>query len=350
MPPPDLPEALGQSEAFLDFQDRLRHVAAIDRPLLVVGERGVGKELAARRIHYLSPRWEGPLVTLNCAALAPTLIESELFGHERGAFTGAERTRRGRFEAADGGTLFLDELGTIPLPAQEKILRAVEYGAFERLGGGAPVEVDVRLVGATNADLPALVRDGAFRSDLLDRLAFEVLRVPPLRERRGDVRLLAERFAARMAVELGREEMPAFTQAAARALEAHPWPGNVRELKNAVERSVARSDGARIGEIVFDPFAEAGAVRAEGADGPLPGGKAPARAQVNPADALSRPAPPEERSFAGAVRALEVRLLHEALSASRHNQREAADRLGLTYHQFRGLYRKYCDALAEPET
>ena len=194
-----LPEALGRSEAFLDFQARLSRVAAIDRPVLLVGERGTGKELAARRLHYLSLRWDHPLVALNCAALAPSLIESELFGHEAGAFTGAQQRRAGRFEAADTGTLFLDEIGSIPLQVQEKILRVVEYGTFERVGSADVVEVDARIVGATNADLRALVCEGRFKQDLLDRLSFEVLHVPPLRERAEDLLLLANHFAAHMA-------------------------------------------------------------------------------------------------------------------------------------------------------
>ena len=211
-----MPEALGQSDVFLSFVEQLSRVAGVDRPVLVVGERGTGKELAAAKIHYLSRRWESPLVTLNCAALSPSLIEAELFGHERGAFTGAAAGRVGRFEAADGGTLLLDEIGLIPLEAQEKILRAVEYGSFERVGSSQPQQVDVRIVGATNADLPGLVREGRFKADLLDRLAFEVVRVPPLRERAGDILLLAQHFASLMATELGRDEPPTFSREATR--------------------------------------------------------------------------------------------------------------------------------------
>ncbi len=242
---PDMPakrveEALGHSEAFLAAQERLSRVAKVDRPVLIIGERGTGKELAARRLHFLSPRWEQPLVALNCSALTPTLIEAELFGHEAGAFTGATRRRAGRFEAADGGTLFLDEIANIPVEAQEKILRVVEYGTFERVGSAESIHVDVRIVGATNADLTALVREGRFKQDLLDRLSFEVLYLPPLRDREGDVTMLANHFAARMAFELGREEVPVFGDAAMAELEAYAWPGNVRELKNVVERAVYR--------------------------------------------------------------------------------------------------------------
>jgi len=219
-----------------------------------MGERGTGKELAASRLHFLSTRWQGPLVALNCSALTPSLIEAELFGYEKGAFTGAEKRRTGRFEASDGGTLFLDEVGNIPMEVQEKILRAVEYGTFERVGSPEGIEVDVRIVAATNADLPALAADGKFKQDLLDRLSFEVLTLPPLRERKGDILLLADHFAARMAYELGRKDIPDFSDKAICALENYPWPGNVRELKNVVERAVYRSDSSTITDIRFNPF------------------------------------------------------------------------------------------------
>jgi psp operon transcriptional activator len=328
-------EAVGQSEAFLEFQAQVSRAAAVNRPVLLMGERGTGKELAAARLHYLSPRWQGPLVALNCAALAPALIETELFGHEKGAFTGALQRRAGRFESADGGTLFLDEIGAIPPAVQSKILRAVEYGTFERVGSADPVEVDVRIVGATHADLPALAREGRFQQDLLDRLAFEVLFVPPLRVRRGDIRLLAEHFARRMAVEVGREEAPPFSAAALQALEGHGWPGNVRELKNVVERAVHRSDGNPIADIVFDPFQSPFAAEPP----PLP-----------PAEGTVRPAPdqPPQRPLKAAVTDLEVSLLRRALTAARFNQKLAARLLGLSYDQFRGLRRRHARRLESP--
>ncbi len=250
----DRQEALGQSEIFLDFQDRLSRVAPVDRPVLLLGERGTGKELAARRLHFLSKRWEGPFVTLNCATLSPTLIESELFGHERGAYTGAEGRRIGRFEAASGGTLFLDEIGTIPIQAQEKILRVVEYHFFERVGSSDQIEVDVRIICATNADLPALASQGKFKQDLLDRLTFEVLFLPPLRRRGEDIMLLARHFGSRMLFELGIDEVLSFSSEAVRSLENYRWGGNVRELKNVIERAVYRAGSGRIGKIDFDPF------------------------------------------------------------------------------------------------
>ena len=327
-------EAIGQSEAFLDFQEQLSRAAAIHRPVLLVGERGTGKELAAIRLHYLSPRWQGPLVSLNCAALTPSLIESELFGHEAGAFTGAGKRRTGRFEAAAAGTLFLDEIGSIPLEVQEKILRVVEYGRFERVGSSVPVEVDVRIIGATNVDLVDLAENGRFKRDLLDRLSFEVLFLPPLRERTGDILLLANHFAHRMAYALGREEIPVFSPEAMALLESHSWPGNIRELKNVVERAVYRSDSAVIADIVLDPFQSPyrPATAATKTDGPV---KSPMPSEP---DFTSLP-------LKTAVQHLEIYMLRKALKSARYNQKKAAALLGLTYDQFRGLRRKYADRI-----
>ena len=329
-------EALGQSEVFLDFQDRLSKVAPINRPVLLIGERGTGKELAATRLHYLSKRWQGPFVTLNCAALSPTLIEAELFGFEKGAFTGAAQRRRGRFEAAHDGTLFLDEVGIIPFEVQEKILRVVEYSSFERVGSSKSIDVDVRIIAATNADLNKLVRTDRFKQDLLDRLSFEVLFLPPLRAREEDILFLAEHFAARMAFELGRETFPSFSPAAASALRSYAWPGNIRELKNVVERAVYRTGGSIINEVVFDPFRY-------------------------PYD-LPKPVVPEttgqmmreertdqhdlRRPFKTVIEEVKIRLLKDALNAAQFNQKKAAANMGLTYHQFRSLYRRYRKHLA----
>ncbi|MCB2187136.1 MAG: sigma 54-interacting transcriptional regulator [Deltaproteobacteria bacterium] len=326
------PEALGASEAFLAFNERLSRVARVDRPVLILGERGTGKELAALKLHYLSPRWQGPLITLNLAALAPSLQESELFGYEAGAFTGAARRRAGRFETADGGTLFLDELGNTPRLVQEKILRVVEYGVFERVGGTAPVQVNVRIVAATNRNLRDLAARGRFQPDLLDRLSFEVLVTPPLRERGEDILLLARHFAARMARELGRDEAPPLAPRAADALLAYPWPGNVRELKNVVERAVFRAEGPVIEGIDFDPFAAY-------APPPAPAA-APATAPAT-APAGPRPAPPEPGDFKAAMRVHEAAILGAALTKAGQQQKEAARILGLTYDQFRGLLRKH---------
>lgn len=326
-------EAIGQADSFLEFQEKLSRAARVDRPVLLIGERGTGKELAAAKLHYLSQRWEGPFVTLNCAALVSTLIEAELFGHEAGAFTGAARRRSGRFEAAHGGTLFLDEIGQIPMEVQEKILRAVEYKMFETVGSSSAMLVDTRIVGATNADLPALADSGRFKRDLLDRLSFEVLFVPPLRARPGDIMLLAGHFAARMAHELGWTELPVFSDPAVAQLQAYSWPGNVRELKNVVERAVYRSSTTVVDEIAFDPFVS-----------PFTLCSPPERAlQQSPAEREIIGS--GSGSFNEKVRQLEVKLLREGLAKAKYNQRAAARLLGLTYHQFRGLLKKYRDEL-----
>lgn len=328
---------LGRAPAFLDALDHLSRVAAIDRPVLVIGERGAGKEMAAARLHYLSPRWRQPLVRVNCAALPETLLDSELFGHEAGAFTGAARRRLGRFEQAEGGTLFLDEIGAAGPAVQERLLRAVEYGEIDRVGG-ATVKVDVRVVAATNADLPAMAATGRFRADLLDRLAFDVVTLPPLRARADDIPLLAEHFALEMVKELGRPYFPGFAPAALLALAAHAWPGNVRELRNVVQRAVAATPATEpVADIRLDPFASPWRRTAD---------IRPSFAEPAAPAELSSPAEPMARvdaagDFSAAVAAFERRMLENALSAARHNQRRAAAALNLTYHQMRGLLRKH---------
>ncbi len=311
---------VGESAA---FQDMLAHVSALaplNRPALILGERGAGKELVAHRLMFLSPRWNRPFITLNCGALADTLLDSELFGHEAGAFTGAARRRASRFELADTGTMFLDEIGNAPPAVQEKLLRLIEYGSFERVGGNDTVRVDVRLIAATNADL----RSTNFRADLLDRLAFDVIRIPPLRERQGDAVILARHFAARMTAELRRDVFPGFSPAAEAALAAHPWPGNVRELRNTVERSVYRMPDIKkpLDAILFDPF---------GAAAPKPA----------PAPAAKPPLQPAAAGFRAASDAYERQLLSDALAAARFNQKQAAAALGLSYHQFRNALKKH---------
>jgi len=319
---------IGNSEALAAALDHLSRLAPINRPVIVLGERGTGKELAAERLHFLSPRWEAPFIKVNCAAMAEALLESELFGHEPGAFTGATGTHRGRFERADGGTLFLDELGTTSARLQEKLLRLVEYGEFERLGGQRTLQVDVRVVAATHADLPALAAAGKFRHDLLDRLGFDVVYLPPLRERREDIAELAEHFAIQMSAELGWTLFPGFTEAAHARLRAHPWHGNVRELKNAVERSVHRWGDATapVDALVLDPFAEARPAAAP----PAPEAADPDR---GPGDAAQ---PLRER-----VDAFERTLLREALARHGHQQKRTAAALGLSYDQLRGLLRRH---------
>ena len=337
---------IGSAPTFLDAVERASAAAALNRPVLVIGERGTGKELIAERLHRLSPRWSGPLVTMNCAALPENLLDAELFGYDTGAFTGATRGRPGRFEDADGGTLFLDEIATLSPAAQERLLRVVEYGELTRLGSNRVLRVDVRVVGATNEDLPALAEAGAFRADLLDRLSFEVVTLPPLRARLEDIPLLAGHFGRRMAVELGWSGFPGFTGAAAAQLAAHPWPGNVRELKNVVERSLYRWGDAEmpVGAIVLDAFespwrpgaaahrpAEVPLIPATG-DGPL----------ADPSAAV--PALVDHSAVADlrvAVAQYERDILAAALARCRHNQRATATALALTYDQLRHALKRH---------
>ncbi len=329
---------LGQSGAFLDAVERASRAAPMRRPVLVVGERGTGKELIAERLHRLSARWGEPLITLNCAALPETLIEAELFGHEAGAFTGATRARAGRFEEADKGTLFLDELATLSMGAQERLLRAVEYGEVTRIGSSRAIMVDVRIVAATNEDLPRLAEQGRFRSDLLDRLSFEVITLPPLRVREGDIYVLAEYFGRRMATELNWDDWPGFSTGAMQALEDHQWPGNVRELRNVIERAVYRWDqwDQPIAHIVFDPF-----------DSPWKPAAMPRAEQPGEQSGPTAAAMPMQTQFdaiedlRSAVDAHERSILEHALGKHRYNQRQTAKALGLSYDQLRHCMKKH---------
>ncbi|HEY2122966.1 MAG TPA: sigma 54-interacting transcriptional regulator [Chthoniobacterales bacterium] len=325
-------ETLGASEVFLRFQQQVARVAGAFRPVILIGERGTGKELAAARIHYLSPRWSGPFIKLNCAALAASVLESELFGHEAGAFTGANRRREGRFESADGGTLFLDELGLMPLTVQEKLLRVVEYGVFERVGSSETIEVNVRLVAATSVDLRLLVNAGRFKADLLDRLSFQVLHLPPLRLRDGDIPLLADHFARRFAVELGLEWAPVFAPSALGELQRYDWPGNIRELRNAVERAVYLSEGPEISAITLDPLCPPFELRHTVDTRP-----------ASKTDRGERPSSGDQfpLDFDEVIADREIELIRGALGAARYHQQSAAKLLGLSYDRFRGLYRKY---------
>ncbi len=342
---------VGQSIAFLDAVEQAGRAAELIRPVLVIGERGTGKELIAERIHRLSPRWDGPLIVMNCAALPETLIEAELFGHEAGAFTGATRARAGRFEEADGGTLFLDELGTLSMAAQERLLRAVEYGEVTRIGASRPLNVDVRIVAATNEHLPHAVEQGRFRADLLDRLSFEVITLPPLRGREGDVDVLAEHFGRRMASEMRWPGWPGFAPGATVQMLAYGWPGNVRELRNVVERAVYRWDDPHqpIDTIQFDPFASPWqpepmpSQRGHRADQhapthPLPPMEA---ANTDEREDLLRIALDEIDDFRGAIEAHEIAILNRALERNRFNQRATAKALGLSYDQLRHCLKKH---------
>ena len=340
---PESTNLIGEAPAFVAMLEHVSRAAKLTKSVLVVGERGTGKELIAARLHYLSDRWEQELVKVNCAALTETLLETELFGHEAGAFTGATRMHIGRFEEADGGTLVLDELGTIPLRMQEKILRVIEYGEFRRVGGKDTLITDVRIVGSTNENLPRLAAEGRFRPDLLDRLAFDVIHIPPLRARQEDIATLAFHFGINITSELKREVFAGFTSRATAALQAYDWPGNVRELKNTIERSVYRAENPDepIDEILFDPFASpytprpaASAARAETIAQPP---------QTDAATVVS-----SNGDFRGAVADFERQLLNQALKQARFKQTAAAELLGLSYHQLRGLLKKHGLPVSKP--
>ncbi|HEV8324185.1 MAG TPA: sigma-54 dependent transcriptional regulator, partial [Myxococcota bacterium] len=234
---------VGRSAAIMDVVRRVERVAAIPRPVLVMGERGTGKELVAGAIHHASPRASKPFIVLNVAAVPETLLDSELFGHEKGAFTDARERKAGRFELADGGTLFLDEVGNMPMEFQRKILRVLEYPRFERAGGTTPITVDVRVIAATNAHLEAAMERGDFRRDLYDRLAFEVVRLPLLRERMEDVPVLADHFLRRFLAEVPGLRARRLGEDAIAALMGYVFPGNVRELKAIVERAAYLCEG-----------------------------------------------------------------------------------------------------------
>lgn len=320
----ELNDAIGESTTFLDFQQDISRVAKIERPVLFIGERGSGKELAASRLHYLSNRWDKPFVTLNCAALNSNLIETELFGHTQGAYTGAGHKRKGRFEEADEGTLFLDEIGLLPMEVQAKILRVVEYGVFEMVGSSSPIKTNVRIIGATNRNLKEMASKGEFKPDLLDRLSFEVLFLPPLRKREKDIMLLASHFASRIARELDCFEVIEFSENIINQIENYSWPGNIRELKNVIERAVYSSETNVIDSIKLNPFFN-----------PFESSKI----IKNETEILSL------NSFKNEIKNLEIKYLKTALLRCNNNQKDASELLNITYDQFRGLYRKYKDLL-----
>lgn len=338
-------QAIGESPSWLAAQEHVSRLAALERPVLVIGERGTGKELIGERLHFLSKRWDGPFVKVNCAALSETLLDSELFGHERGAFTGATERRIGRFELADGGTLFLDEIATASAEVQEKLLRIIEYGEFQRLGGEKVLTTDVRVVAATNVDLPDRAARGLFRADLLDRLAFDVVTLPPLRARREDISLLADYFARRMAVEM-EQDFPGFAPSAIALLETHSWPGNVRELRNFAQRvtfhalSAQTRDPIHIDLDDLDPFdspyrpaPDLNAARPDSAPASAPLSSEFHSPVIGPVS--------NSLSFEENVRIFETQLIDQALTDTSGHQGKAAELLGLTYHQFRGLLKKH---------
>ena len=342
---------IGSSSAFLEMMESVSSYALHQRPVLVIGERGTGKEEIASRLHYLSPRWQHNLIKLNCAAFNDDLLDSELFGHEAGAFTGAKQSRAGLFEAADGGTLFLDELATMGPRLQEKLLRVTEYGEFYRVGSSKAVKVDVRVIAATNENLPALAEQGKFRKDLLDRLAFDVIAIPPLRFRQDDILPLAHHFAFRMLQELSHDEFTedfaGFSDNAIETLLKHHWPGNIRELKNVVERSVCRTEsGVPVADLILDPFHSPWLNELE----------TPAPEKVNKPDHqikiekintgkieswLEQLEKDENVDLRQIQKEVEQVLLSQALKSSQFNQRKAANKLNLSYDQIRNLIRKH---------
>ncbi|HKV35225.1 MAG TPA: sigma-54 dependent transcriptional regulator, partial [Pyrinomonadaceae bacterium] len=304
------PRIIGESEVVKRAVAETQRVAQTEATVLLLGESGTGKELFARAVHHLSPRRDQPFVAINCAAIPETLIENELFGHERGAFTGASDRRQGKFELAGGGTVFLDEIGELPLGVQGKLLRAIEEKMIDRIGGRAPVAVDVRVVAATNKDLKTAVDNGQFRGDLFFRLAVFPIEIPPLRDRGDDVALLARHFAADIGRELRGREAQLSDEAVA-ALKLHRWPGNVRELENAIERACILSDTLKLepADLGLGPTAT---------DGP------DALQQVDLSGTLSDVAH-------RVLRIVERRKIQAALVANDGNKSKTAEDLGVSY-------------------
>lgn len=346
---------IGQSNNFLEVLEHISKAAPLSKPVLIIGERGTGKELIAERLHYLSSRWDQQYLKLNCAALNENLLESELFGYESGAFTGASKRHEGRFERAHNGTLFLDELANTSGLIQEKILRVVEYGEFERVGGSRTIKTDCRLIAATNEDLPTLAEQGEFRADLLDRLAFDVITLPPLRERVEDILILAEHFAINMARELGLELFSGFSSKAKNALLEYDWPGNIRELKNVVERSVYRNNNPHIPvhELIVDPFESPfrpkKRVKTQDRVSASSTNETVASTVNEPeqstkTNSLTQAAAKSEDfpvSLKNLSQTFEIELIQNALAHCQFNQRKTAEALELSYHQLRGYLKKY---------
>jgi len=316
-----LPDTLiGRSSAMVEVFKEIGRVARTEMTVLLTGESGTGKELVARAIHVNSARSRGPFVTVNMAAIPKDLIESELYGHEKGSFTGAVERRPGKFELATGGTLFLDEIGEMPIELQAKLLRVLQEREVDRVGGNRPLPVDVRIVAATNADLARSVEEGRFRRDLYYRLAVVPIRLPPLREREGDVVLLARHYVAKYgqqlkgrAITLAREAEP--------LLSSHPWPGNVRELQNVVQRALLKLNGHR--------------VTAGDLSGLLPAVAATERGLGAIVESVLDAAEPEQGRYRAAIEALEAPLLSAALARTNGNQLRAAELLGMNRNTLR---------------
>ena len=303
------------NRAFRSMLEQARLAAAVPRPVLISGERGTGKELVARFIHQQSSRRDQRFVPLNCAAFNDELLNAEIYGHEKGAFTGATETRVGKLEQAHGGTLFMDEIGNMSLTFQEKILRVIEYQEFERVRGVATIKVDVRIISATNADLSELMAENLFRRDLYDRLTFAELRIPPLRHRKDEIPHFIAHFVRDLHDEIPNLMRKNFHAATVEVLTDYYWPGNVRELKNIVERVYLYST-----DEVIMPSA-------------LP-------EEITGAKIVGE-------SFHAKVEAFKKQLILNKLIETNQNQRQAARELMMTYDQFRHYYRKYCKRDAE---
>ena len=303
-------QILGESPQIMEVVERIDRVARIPRPVLITGERGTGKELVARAVHSAAGDASRPMVVVNCAAFPDNLLETELFGHEKGAFTGAVGQTHGKFEVASGGTLFLDEIGNMSISFQQKILRVVEYGTFTRVGGSVEIHVAARIIAATNMDLKKRMDAGTFLRDLYDRLAFEIIHMPPLREREGDIELLSRYFLNRFMREIPSLRGKRLSQAALKVLKEHPLPGNVRELKNIIERAAYRDTTNEITPVDLGIMFE-----------DKPG--------------------VEGHSFHEKVEAFKTGLIRSALAAAGGNQAKAARALDLSYHQYRYFVKKY---------
>jgi two-component system nitrogen regulation response regulator GlnG len=316
-----LPETLiGRSSAMIEVYKEIGRVARTEMTVLLMGESGTGKELVARAIHSNSARSRGPFITVNMAAIPKDLIESELYGHEKGSFTGAVDRRPGKFELASGGTLFLDEIGEMPLELQAKLLRVLQEREVDRVGGTRPLPVDVRIVAATNADLGAAVEEGRFRRDLYYRLAVVPIRLPPLREREGDVVLLAQHFASKYGEQL-RGRRVTLARDAEPLLLGHAWPGNVRELQNVLQRAMLKLAGPRLG--------------AKDLVGLLPATGSAERGVGGLVESILDGAPPETGRYQAALEAVEAPLIAAALSRTNGNQLRAAELLGMNRNTLR---------------
>jgi DNA-binding NtrC family response regulator len=306
-------EIIGDSPQIREVLDRISRVAVIPRPVLITGERGTGKELVARAIHVAGGEPSRPMVSVNCAAFSDNLLESELFGHEKGSFTGADSRVRGKFELATGGTLFLDEIGNMTLSFQQKILRVVEYGTFTRVGGSEEIQISTRIIAATNVDLKQRMKENKFLRDLYDRLSFEVINVPAIRNRDGDIPILARHFLNRFMQEIPALQGKRLSKTAIDVLEDYSFPGNVRELKNIIERSAYRDTTNEITPEDIGMLArEHTAVTGD--------------------------------TFQDRVEGFKQQMITDALEEAHDNQAKAARILGLSYHQYRYFLKKYTES------